>query len=460
MDSINFRSKNEIRLQFTQAMSGMYQLEVPLYKNLLSLAKSVNEEVRNNLPKLTVNETRLLNLEHHGAIRVGTTNELSKMRRLFAVMGMVPVDYYDLSLAGIPVHSTAFRALDREDLELSPFRVFCSLLRLDLIDNIQLRQQANEILERRQIFPAELLGLIDLSEKQGGLTPDDSDSFIKYALEVFRWHQNSTVEKQTYDELKAAHGLVADVVSFKGPHINHLTPKVLDIDACQNGFTKKQIKAKAFVEGPPKRTCPILLRQTSFIAIAEEITFSDGKNGSHTARFGEVEQRGIALTPKGRELYDRLLVQARNAGNNSEVAYEIRLSEAFEDFPDNYEDIRQQDLGYFCYSTDFTIQQLETKSSDIESLIKEGVIKATPIVYEDFLPVSAAGIFTSNLSSNQPYDVNQIDDLEASSLQKEDSNRNCFETALGMKVVNSFDLYESIQQNSLNATQKKLGFNF
>jgi uncharacterized glyoxalase superfamily metalloenzyme YdcJ len=26
---------------------------------------------------------------------------------------------------------------------------------------------------------------------------------------------------------------VADVVSFRGPHINHLTPRTLDIDAAQ-----------------------------------------------------------------------------------------------------------------------------------------------------------------------------------------------------------------------------------
>jgi uncharacterized glyoxalase superfamily metalloenzyme YdcJ len=31
---------------------------------------------------------------------------------MFAVMGMYPVSYYDLSQAGVPVHSTAFRPID------------------------------------------------------------------------------------------------------------------------------------------------------------------------------------------------------------------------------------------------------------------------------------------------------------------------------------------------------------
>ncbi len=32
--------------------------------------------------------------------------------------------------------------------------------------------------------------------------------------------------------------------------------------------------------------------------------FAGQKQGTHTARFGEIEQRGVALTPKGRQLYD------------------------------------------------------------------------------------------------------------------------------------------------------------
>jgi len=447
----HFQSTNEIRVQFTLSMCEMYQLEVPLYRKLLSLVNSVNQETIDHSSPLTPNEFRLLQLEHHGAIRVGSASELFIIRRLFNVMGMHPVDYYDLSIAGIPVHSTAFRALNRDDLELSPFRVFCSLLRLDLIEDDQLREQANEILDKRQIFPEELIELIDLSEKQGGLTVDEANSFVGNALEVFRWHQDSAVNKQTYDELKVAHGLIADIVSFKGPHINHLTPKVLDIDACQAQFAQHAIKAKAIVEGPPKRDCPILLRQTSFLAIAENVIFSDDKAGTHTARFGEVEQRGIALTPKGRELYDRLLLEVRNA--NTEIAYDIRLSKAFKEFPDTYEEIRRQGLGYFHYSANAASEQINHQGNDIESLIKEGLINTSPIIYEDFLPVSAAGIFTSNLSS----ETNITKGIETKPLPKENTNRKYFEEALGTKTENSFDLYQKVQEESLSNALKTLG---
>lgn len=105
------------------------------------------------------------------------------------------------------------------------------------------------------------------------------------------------------------------MVAFKGPHINHLTPRTLDIDQVQALMPAHGITPKAVIEGPPRRECPILLRQTSFKALEEAVSFTDqpDSRGSHSARFGEIEQRGAALTPKGRALYDQLLNTARDA---------------------------------------------------------------------------------------------------------------------------------------------------
>jgi uncharacterized glyoxalase superfamily metalloenzyme YdcJ len=67
-------------------------------------------------------------------------------------MGMQPVGYYDLTPAGVPVHSTAFRAVHEEALQVSPFRVFTSLLRLELIEDPELRAFAQSTLDKRSIF--------------------------------------------------------------------------------------------------------------------------------------------------------------------------------------------------------------------------------------------------------------------------------------------------------------------
>lgn len=64
------------------------------------------------------------------------------------------------------------------------------------------------------------------------------------------------------------------MVCFPGCHINHLTPRTLDIDRAQELMPKYGIEPKILIEGPPRRDVPILLRQTSFKALEEPVLFS------------------------------------------------------------------------------------------------------------------------------------------------------------------------------------------
>ena len=353
--SASFVSPDVIRRLFAQAMSRMYRTEVPLYGTLVELVERINAQVLAHDPTLAAqlqrnDERARLDEERHGAIRVGTAQELATLRRLFAVMGMYPVGYYDLSVAGVPVHSTAFRPLTGAALAQNPFRVFTSLLRPELIEDEALRAESAKILSRRRIFTDGALALIDQAERDGGLAQADAERFVEEALETFRWHGDATVDLPTYHALHNAHRPVADVVSFRGPHINHLTPRTLDIDAAQAAMIEHGMAAKAVIEGPPRRACPILLRQTSFKALEEAVHFPGGEGGdagTHTARFGEIEQRGLALTPKGRALYDQLLSQARDAGGEGSTGgdYGQRLQAVFASFPDDHDTLRRKAWG-------------------------------------------------------------------------------------------------------------------
>ncbi|KRG37962.1 hypothetical protein ARC78_02430 [Stenotrophomonas pictorum JCM 9942] len=447
MTADRFVSPDHIRSLFSQAMSHMYRTEVPLYGTLVELVAEVNAKVLAAQPALAEQmqrsgERERLDVERHGAIRVGTAQELATLRRLFAVMGMYPVGYYDLSVAGVPVHSTAFRPVDGESLNRNPFRVFTSLLRLELIEDDALRAQAAEILSRRTIFTAGVLQLIEQCERDGGLGEDDAWRFVVEALETFRWHNEATVSLETYRALLGAHRLVADVVSFRGPHINHLTPRTLDIDAAQVQMQARGLAAKAVIEGPPRRQCPILLRQTSFKALEEMVHFpsgADNQAGTHTARFGEIEQRGLALTPKGRALYDALLADARGGAGSTGDDYMQRLQAAFAGFPDDHDRLRREGLGYYRYALTEAGRALPPAGRDLpaEVLIERGLATADPIIYEDFLPVSAAGIFQSNLGG---------DEQRAYAAR---ANRAAFEQALGAPVSDEFAIYERLQAESL-----------
>lgn len=443
MTQTPFLATNDVRDRFSTAMSAMYQMEVPQYGTLLELVEQVNQETLSQQPGLrhrleAQGELARLSVERHGAIRVGSADELSMLRRLFAVMGMYPVGYYDLSAAGVPVHSTAFRPIEDEALACNPFRVFTSLLRLELIESETLRQRAEEILTKRDIFTPKARDLIKRFETQGGLTSDEADQFVNEALETFRWHQDATVDLDTYQALHDEHRLIADVVCFRGPHINHLTPRTLDIDEAQRRMPSVGMNPKAVIEGPPRRESPILLRQTSFKALEESIRFAGDAQGTHTARFGEIEQRGMALTPKGRALYDQLLNEGRKqtAGLDND-AHQTVMDKVFTALPDSDEAMRREGLAYFHYHlTDAGKATRGNTSSDMDALIVQGLVEAQPMTYEDFLPVSAAGIFQSNLGGN------------ASDAYAGNANREAFEEALGAPVTDELALYAEREQAS------------
>ena len=161
-------------------------------------------------------------------------------------------------------------------------------------------------------------------------------------------------------------------------------------------------------------------------------------------RYGKTQ---VVFAPEGGpELLDesRKIVRPAADGSNARE-YEAALTQVFEAFPDSWAEIRQAGLGYFSYS--LTEKGRRTKlpgRRDLNSLIADGLIRFDPIVYEDFLPVSAAGIFQSNLGDGAQQE------FEASPNQKR------FETDLGVAVLNEFDHYAGIEQASIEGCLKAL----
>ena len=231
-------SPDEIRKGFSKAMSDMYRDEVPLYGALMELVAETNTRVLDTEPGLAqqlqrTGEIQRLDMERHGAIRLGTAAELATISRLFAVMGMQPVGYYDLTPAGVPVHSTAFRAVHEQALQVSPFRVFTSLLRLELIEDAQLRAFAESVLAQRSIFTSEALRLIAQAENAGGLNESEAEAFVLQALETFRWHHTATVTADSDMEVlviaqREFNGLIDEVPGFAVQLLRNLAARMSD----------------------------------------------------------------------------------------------------------------------------------------------------------------------------------------------------------------------------------------
>jgi uncharacterized glyoxalase superfamily metalloenzyme YdcJ len=444
----------ELRARFAVTLSGLYGREVPAYRTLVEVSHQVNADVAASLGDTAERLGSLdrVTAERHGAIRVGTPTELAQVARIFAAMGMHPTGYYDLrdaSASSVPVVSTAFRPLDSDELAANPFRVFTSLLATTdrRFFSADLSARLHTFLERRELFPPELLTLADRATAEGALSSDDAEVFLSLAAQSFSL-STEPIDRAWYTELERVSAVAADIGGVTSTHINHLTPRVLDIDALYARMSERGIQMIDAIQGPPRWAGPdVLLRQTSFRALAEPRRFreADGTvtDGSLRVRFGEVEARGIALTRPGRVLYDRAVVDADAAGPQDAATVWARH------FPSSETELFTSGLGvYTVHAANDRRRDGAPPEGSVEDLIRAGWLVAEPVVYEDFLPRSAAGIFQSNLTDAGTKEAGVAGaDLDADWL----------EGVLDRPLNDPFDLYEQQCRQSLDIALGELG---
>ncbi|CAI7622751.1 unnamed protein product [Penicillium discolor] len=426
--------KDALRARFAAAISSMYRSEVPLYGDLIDIVRDTNESVLNGInAKLQCSDAtgikadiERLTQERHGAIRLGTPYELRTIKGVFEILA-----------------------------------------------SEEARRLSLELLEKRDIFSDLLLSILNAAELQGGrLKEEQTETFIREALSTFSWQSVAAATFDQYQVLKAEHPILADIACFQSAHINHLTPRTLDITAVHLAMKRAGMAAKDAIEGPPARECPILLRQTSFLALEEAVQFrSMDTHGlqksmveaSHKARFGEIEERGAAVTPKGRELYDKLLRESKKqSADAAATEVDAITTKVFKEFPDTWKQLRLQGLIY-C---EFHLKQAATMSSldldlrsgsILEQLLSMNVVEAVPITYEDFLPFSAAGIFQSNMQTDG---LSKCASKCSVGVTRSIADPKGLEKAMDASISDLDAWYSAVQTKSIEEVGKRLGLTF
>ena len=350
-----------LRARFAARLSALYGQEVPAYTTLVEVSHEVNQRVleRDGDRAERYGSIERVTAERHGAIRVGSPDEMAQVARVFGALGMFPTGFYDLRDAHpqpVPVVSTAFRPIDRDELAKNPFRVFTSMLVPEdrRFFDADLEARLKSFVGARRLFPDELLTLADRAEADGGLPDADAARFLDLAAASFALSPEP-VDRAWYGELERVSGVAADIGGVTSTHINHLTPRVLDIDDLYRSMQERGITMIDRIQGPPRWEGPdVLLRQTSFRALDEPRLFRDPdgtvSEGALRVRFGEVEARGIALTPAGRDLYDAAVAAVdQRAADGQRDRDEVAVEVWREVMPATERELFARDLGYFTY---------------------------------------------------------------------------------------------------------------
>lgn len=217
---------------------------------------------------------------------------------------------------------------------------------------------------------------------------------------------------------------------------------------------------KDSTEGPTVDT-PVLLRQDAYKALTEPVHFTNPGgtelDAVHTARFGEIEQRFYATTPKGRTLYDNCLAAAEADPElttallkSDPIAHAERQATHFAPFPKTLPELVEQGLVYARYEvTDKgRASRGMISTTNINELVRSGHVACDGLRYEDFLPVSAAGIFASNLSQ---YGTKSTASVKPTYTQA------MLEEILGKPIVDADAVYRGLWADSLLGVYAELG---
>jgi uncharacterized glyoxalase superfamily metalloenzyme YdcJ len=121
------------------------------------------------------------------------------------------------------------------------------------------------------------------------------------------------------------------------------------------------------------------------------------------------------------------------------------VADVFATLPDDLDELRRRALAFFEYTATPTMAA-DQRPRDLEQLIAQGQVQARPIRYEDFLPVSAAGIFASNLRQSGARHQGDSPHTQAE-----------LEAILGRSVLDATATYAAREARSLLAVDDALG---
>lgn len=489
----------EIRKLVARGFSAMYGGELPEYNRFILPVKESNLAQLERRPDPHVNQATLME-EKHGAIRVPGPTEMRIVTRIFAVMGMFPVEFYDMTILGaksLPMTATAFRATD-QSIDESAFRMFCSMLHADSIPASVRAEVLAELEKNRELFPKfsdELRAMLAQAERDGGLDAADATRIAALVVDAFSMHKEKVVNFALYSRLRKISDPLADIV-LESPVLNHLTPRALDIEDAVDKLDRAGIPMQTVIQGPPIRHdgVPIQLNQIARIAAGEDVfaaldpavlTTSESDHDSlaeaksnaprlelhkgesvgdyigriekalatnpiviihHKARFGEIEARGVALTLEGEAAYNAY-------GIESEVdpaEKEAKIEKFSAEYPKTHRQLHDAGWAYYTYRvTDAGRARSDVRRMAIQDLLDAGDVELIPQTYHDFLPFSAAAIFRAN----------STDGIEGIAESKRDAsnNKRALEEAMGTKIGNRHELHQREQEKSLRRVHAELG---
>ena len=437
-----------IRAEVVRRILEKFKAALPLYADMMEVASAINQQAGEE-------EAERLGKVMHAAIRCASPQELRSIRDMFSLMKSYPVNYYDLR-ERVSVESTAFRPTCPEEIESNGFRVFCSMLSIECVEE-EHREFVQSIIERRSVFDEELLALIQVGQQGKGFTDSQAERFVHKSVELFTRPEEALVSYDEYLKLVSINKVAAQVLVSNSLAFNHLTPSVASVPAAHDEMQHRGIRTIPVWQGPVGKD--VILRQTSCLAPPVELKFPNANGGfdahPYQETFVEFEERLQALTRKGRVQFETMFAEGKSNLSLPEthedyaMHYYQTMKRALESFPSDPFELWRENLAYFTYEIS-NANASNSHETAFEDAVNSGSIRLVPQRYEDFFGPAATNIFNSNIG---------LDEVSNVGIAKPDS-LGSFEEMLGREVVDMYDYYDGIEHRSKMEICERLGIRF
>lgn len=449
---IRWVESDEIRLKYVQMISDLFHSRYSVYGVVFDIVRDVNNmaliqnaSLYDEMVKKGQKQTFSQELSAHYILF--NPGDLGIIRRIFAVMGLYPVGFYNLDLNGKSLASTLFKPLNKIALKQQPFRITVSLANQSF-DN---ECEQHNVPKNRLDLSEKFLGLLQKFEKYSALNELDVHYFIQELQE--------NLHKPDYDmqcceqrPFRSSMNQIRESIMIRSTSLACLNlPKVIE------ELKHFDLYAIDDLDGPSDRKHPLLFNKMNINLRSKHPDHqkSDSDNQNIPVFTIQLEQRGLALTAKGHQFFKSILSNLKSRleprTRLSLVQKRKLMNQVFKRFPDSSYSLYRKGLAYFTFSVNPEIEIIDDRywtEEDLPRLIRSKRILLTPLIFEDIyssysVHASSSFDFVEEKKSFEAYLGTCIhDEMRYYVLCQEQSLQTCL-AILNSKVILDMAFHES-----------------
>lgn len=416
---------DELRSRYIKRVNDHFYIKNHEYAIISDVIKDINniEMIKSpilleKLKKQGERDFYIQELELH--YKIINQIDLSIVCRIFAVLGLFPVGFILQGSLQNPVPCTLFRPINNSNAKKHYIRIKLSYAYASKAYN----KTQNDKVDTSKTCQ-NLKQYIDKFEKNSYFIDSDIEKFLEEVIDYLHPEFNtSKVAQETHNRFLR-----------DGNSICEIRFPTLSLTRTLSMIRKYKFDIDCTVNLPEARKYPLLYNLAKIFLKSPNICPDQTNVQNDALSQIQLVQRGIALTPKGKSQYSKILAEfflEQNQCNKKNDNLQRSINRNFRKFPDSTSQLYQEGLAYFSFKLKPNIDVSNDKNWNKEDL--------TDLIYSNHVDVMP--IMFDGLMDTQALKINQLDELVK-------AHKCAFEEKLECAIQDEHEYYLMLQHQSM-----------